>query len=73
MAVISGSRLQIIQEALGDLAPEQRRVLHLAFFGGCSHIEIAEKTGIPLGTIKSRIRAGMMRMRELLEPQIGTL
>ena len=43
------------------------------FFDGLSHIEIAERTGIPLGTIKSRIRAGMMRLRELLEPQVGVL
>jgi RNA polymerase sigma-70 factor (ECF subfamily) len=72
-AAISGSRQRIVQEVLADLAPEQLRVLKLAFFDGLSHIEIAEKTGIPLGTIKSRIRAGMMRMRELLEPQVGAL
>ena len=70
---ISGSRRQIIHEVLEDLAPEQLKVLQLAFFDGLSHVEIAEKTGIPLGTIKSRIRIGMMRMRELLEPQVGAL
>jgi RNA polymerase sigma-70 factor (ECF subfamily) len=72
-AAISGSRRRIVQEVLTDLAPEQLRVLQLAFFDGLSHIEIAERTGIPLGTIKSRIRIGMMRMRELLEPQVGAL
>jgi RNA polymerase sigma-70 factor, ECF subfamily len=69
MAAISGSRQRIIREVLTDLAPEQLKVLQLAFFDGLSHVEIAEKTGIALGTIKSRIRTGMMRMRELLEPQ----
>jgi RNA polymerase sigma-70 factor, ECF subfamily len=72
-AAISGSRRRIIQKVLADLAPEQLRLLQLAFFDGLSHVEIAEKTGIPLGTIKARIRTGMMRMRELLEPQVGAL
>ena len=72
-AAISGSRRRIIQEVLADLAPDKLKVLEWAFFDGLSHIEIAEKTGIPLGTIKSRIRAGMMRLRELLEPQVGVL
>jgi RNA polymerase sigma factor (sigma-70 family) len=72
-AAISESRRRIIQEVLAVLAPEQLRVVRLAFFDGLSHLEIAKKTGIPLGTIKSRIRVGMMRMRELLEPQVGAL
>ena len=72
-AAISGSRRQIVREVLGDLAPEQLEILQLAFFDGLSHFEIAGKMGIPLGSIKSRIRAGMMRMRELLEPQVGAL
>jgi len=45
----------------------------MAFFEGLTHIEISEKTGIPLGTIKTRIRSGMVRMRGLLEPQVGGL
>jgi RNA polymerase sigma-70 factor (ECF subfamily) len=71
-AILRG-RQRIIQEVLAHLAPDQLKLLQLAFFDGLSHIEIAEKTGIPLGTIKTRIRTGMMRMRELLEPQVGTL
>jgi RNA polymerase sigma-70 factor (ECF subfamily) len=73
MAVISGNRGRLINKLLAVLAPEQLEVLRLAFFDGLTHSEIAEKTGIPLGTIKSRIRTGMMRMRELLEPQAGAL
>jgi len=72
-AAISGSRQRAIQKVLADLAPEQLEVLQLAFFEGLSQSEIAGKTGIPLGTIKSRIRTGMMRMRELLEPQVGSV
>jgi RNA polymerase sigma-70 factor, ECF subfamily len=73
IAAISGRRRRIIQEVLEDLAPEQFEVLQLAFFEGLSHSEIAAKTGIPLGTIKSRIRTGMVQMRKLLEPQVGAL
>lgn len=72
-AAVSESRRQIIKQALAGLGPEQVEALRLAFFDGLSHVEIAEKTGIPLGTIKSRIRTGMMRMRELLEVQMGAL
>jgi RNA polymerase sigma-70 factor (ECF subfamily) len=70
---IANSRRQIIQRALAELKPEQLELLQLAFFEGLSHGEIAEKTGIPLGTIKTRIRTGMTRLRELLEPQLGAL
>jgi RNA polymerase sigma-70 factor (ECF subfamily) len=72
-AAISGNRRQALQAILAELAPEQITLLELAFFEGLSHSEIAKKTGIPLGTIKSRIRAGMVRMRELLEVQEGIL
>jgi RNA polymerase sigma-70 factor, ECF subfamily len=72
-AAISGNREQIVRETLANLAPEQVTVLHLAFFDGLSHSEIAAATGIPLGTVKTRIRAGMMRMRELLEVRQGVL
>jgi len=70
---ISTSRREVIQRALSELKPEQLELLQLAFFEGLSHGEIAEKTGIPLGTIKSRIRAGMTRLRDLLQPQVGAL
>ena len=73
MAAVSESRRRIIRSVLAELGPEQLEVLKLAFFDGLSHVEIAEKTGLPLGTVKGRIRAGMMRMRELLEPQMGAL
>ena len=73
LAAISGNRRQIVREILADLEPEQVTMLQLAFFEGLSHGEIAAKTGIPLGTVKTRIRTGMMRMRELLEVRQGVL
>jgi len=72
-AAISGNRRQIVRDILANLEPEQFTMLQLAFFEGLSHGEIAVKTGIPLGTVKTRIRTGMMRMRELLEVRQGAL
>jgi len=72
MSVLSESRRNMILSALGGLSPEQREVLKLAFFDGLTHGEIAEQTGMPLGTVKTRIRLGMVHMRESLKSQVGT-
>jgi RNA polymerase sigma-70 factor (ECF subfamily) len=61
-----GERVRI---AIQDLPDDQRLAIHLAFYGGLSHSEIAEETGIPLGTVKSRIRLGMLRLRTSLAGQ----
>lgn len=55
-----------VARALNVLPEAQRTALELAYFGGFSHSEIAEKLETPLGTIKARIRQGMLRMRDLL-------
>jgi RNA polymerase sigma-70 factor (ECF subfamily) len=52
--------------ALDKLGPEQRSALELAYFSGLSHSELAARLGLPLGTVKTRIRLGMMKLRELL-------
>jgi RNA polymerase sigma-70 factor (ECF subfamily) len=54
---------QFLAEALEILPPEQRSLIELAFFQGYSHSEIAEQTGIPLGTIKTRIRSALTALR----------
>jgi RNA polymerase sigma-70 factor, ECF subfamily len=69
---VSECRRRAIEEALSNLPLEQLEVLRLAFFGGLSHTEIAEMTKKPLGTIKTRLRTGMERMRELLQPLKGS-
>jgi RNA polymerase sigma-70 factor (ECF subfamily) len=52
-----------VRRALAELATDQRRVLELAYFEGLSCTEIAERVAIPVGTVKSRIAAGMDRLR----------
>lgn len=56
-----------IHEALASLPAEQRDMLARAFFSGQTHRQIAESTGEPLGTVKSRIRAAMLKLRDALE------
>jgi len=55
-----------VRVALGTLPEEQQGPLELAYFQGLSHTEIAEKTGSPLGTVKTRIRAGLMTIRKAM-------
>ena len=55
------------QSAISGLAAEQRQALELAYFEGLSHSEIAERTGIPLGTIKTRIRTGLATLKKLFQ------
>jgi RNA polymerase sigma-70 factor (ECF subfamily) len=57
---------EITRRALGNLPAEQRQAIAMAFFGGLSHTEIADRTGLPLGTVKSRVRLGIQRMRQSL-------
>jgi len=58
-----------VRGALGELPPEQRQVIELAYFGGFTHAQIAELLEMPIGTIKGRMRLGLSKMRlSLVDP-----
>jgi RNA polymerase sigma-70 factor, ECF subfamily len=61
-----GFERRVVQQALSRLQPEQREALELGYYGGLSQSELAERLGLPLGTIKSRMFTGLSRLRELL-------
>ena len=60
-------REERIKESLGALPDEQLTLIRMAFFDDLSHSEIADKTGLPLGTVKSRIRLAFGKLRRQLE------
>jgi RNA polymerase sigma-70 factor (ECF subfamily) len=64
---------EIVRRALQELPEEQRRTLLLAYFEGLTQSEIAERLNTPLGTVKTRMRSGMMRLRELLGDRMKDL
>jgi RNA polymerase sigma-70 factor (ECF subfamily) len=61
---------EAVREAVRRIPDDQRRVIEMAYFMGMTHVEIAEETGTPLGTVKSRLRIGLEKMREYLRPKV---
>ena len=63
---ILGDEATAVRAAIASLPPDQKRALELAFFSGLTQQEIAEKLSEPLGTVKARIRRGLLKLRDLL-------
>src|SRR5947209_8526376 len=70
-AALRSERAGVVREALAELPEEQRQVLLLAYLDGMSQSEIAAAKGQPLGTVKTRTRAGLKRLSELLRGRLG--
>jgi len=66
-AIVAGQ----VRDALGRLPAEQRQALALAYYGGYTQREVATLTGVPLGTVKSRMFTGVQRLRSVLGPLLG--
>ncbi|MEM8993673.1 MAG: sigma-70 family RNA polymerase sigma factor [Acidobacteriota bacterium] len=71
--VLHEQRRQRLRQELGNLPAEQRQVLELAFFSGMTQSEIANSTGIPLGTVKTRTLLAMKKMRHALHSEVRDL
>jgi RNA polymerase sigma-70 factor (ECF subfamily) len=59
-----------VRAALEALPPAQRRTIELAYFGGYTHVELAQIMGVPLGTVKGRMRIGLQKLRRALDREI---
>jgi len=60
-----------VREAIAELTEPQRVALELAFFAGLTHVEVAERLGIPLGTAKTRIRSALLKLRDALGTSVS--
>ena len=69
-AVIMAERKAEVQSAMATLPEEQVELVKLAFYKGWSHSEIAKETGLPLGTVKSRLRLSFSRLKEALDVKV---
>jgi RNA polymerase sigma-70 factor, ECF subfamily len=64
---LRNSQRDQVREALDTLPPEQLKILELAYFSGYTHVELSDLLGLPLGTVKGRMRLGLKKIRDYFE------
>ncbi|HZB08177.1 MAG TPA: sigma-70 family RNA polymerase sigma factor [Rubrobacter sp.] len=64
---LRNSQRDQVKEALNTLPPEQLKILELAYFSGYTHVELSDLLGLPLGTVKGRMRLGLKKIRDYFE------
>ena len=68
-AAMDSHRSEVVRKHMEALPPEQLKLIEMSFFAGFSHSEIAANLGLPLGTVKSRIRQGMCQLRDCFQAE----
>jgi RNA polymerase sigma-70 factor, ECF subfamily len=68
-ALAQSERARLVREALATLTPDEREAIEAAFFSGLTHAETATRLRLPLGTVKTRIRSGLGKLRQALEQE----
>ncbi len=68
--VYAGETRVLVRNAVLQLSTEQRQAIEMAFFSGLTQNEIAQRLDEPLGTVKARIRRGMLKLKDLIEPRL---
>ena len=70
--VIAQSEFEMVKQAMKNLPKEQARVVEMSYFGGYTQVEIAEMTGQPLGTVKTRMRLALRKLQEAFSDRIAS-
>lgn len=69
-AAISGEYEELMQRGLGELSAEQRVIIEMSYYEGYTQAQIAEQLNVPLGTVKTRMRQGLLNLRDFLKRRI---
>ena len=69
-ATISSEYEGFMRDGLATLSPEQRQIIEMSYYEGYTQVEISERLNVPLGTVKTRMRQGIIKLRDFLKARI---